>query len=140
MNNGLEELGKHIVDENTRPECCGVFSFSGVESVQLPFTLKRLKNNTFSSCRNLKNIQLPNRLEYIEDRCFSGSGVEELMLPRSLKKIGYNALESCGSLRTVYVEDGCEVSLSCVYIANTTAVLPLSKPTIGGVNIQELRS
>ena len=49
---------------------CGVFMSSALESVELPSTLKRIECCTFSQCKNLKVVELPDRLEYIGRECF----------------------------------------------------------------------
>lgn len=61
---GLEILG---VDEylNNNNTCCGLFEQSGVKHVGLPSTLKKIEYSAFKDCKNLKNIVLPGRLEYI---------------------------------------------------------------------------
>ena len=43
----------------------GVFQESAMERIELPTTLKRIEYNVFKYCKNLKNIQLPDSLEYI---------------------------------------------------------------------------
>lgn len=48
----------------------GVFSGSALEYIELPSTLKRIEYGAFENCTNLKNIRLPNGLEYIGKRCF----------------------------------------------------------------------
>ena len=49
---------------------CGVFEDSALESVKLPPTLKRIEYSAFKNCKNLKGINLPERLEYIGMWCF----------------------------------------------------------------------
>ena len=41
------------------------FNSSGLESIVLPTTLKRIEDYTFNECKCLKNISLPEKLEYI---------------------------------------------------------------------------
>lgn len=48
----------------------GVFERSAVEYVELTSTLKRIEYNAFNGCKSLKNISLPDKLEYIGETCF----------------------------------------------------------------------
>ena len=58
LNEGLEKLGDRT------------FSGSAVESITLPSTLKRVEENTFGFCKNLKRIEIPKGVEYIGEFCF----------------------------------------------------------------------
>ena len=91
LNEGLEKLGRYA------------FHYSGIESIRLPSTLKRLETNTFENCKNLKRIEIPNGVEYIGKECFEGSGIEEITLPSTLKEIGEDTFDCCFDLRTVWV-------------------------------------
>lgn len=64
LNEGLEVLG---TDEypDTGKVYSGVFENCSIERVELPSTLKRIESGTFMGCKNLKVINLPDKLEYI---------------------------------------------------------------------------
>ena len=49
------------------------------------------------------------------------------------------AFYECDNLQTIYVEDGCEASFIRADIPDSTRVIPLSTPMIGGIAIQDLR-
>ena len=64
LNEGLEVLG---TDER-KPDgeiYSGVFQESGLRHVRLPSTLKRIECDTFSDCKRLWSIRLPEELEHI---------------------------------------------------------------------------
>lgn len=82
-----------------------------MESVKLPSTLKRLEAETFCSCGNLKNANLPNGVEHIEKRCFSNSGIKRIIIPSTLKEIAEDALSGCGNLSTALVKKGCALDV-----------------------------
>ena len=65
----------------------GVFSYSAVENVSLPSTLKRIEYSAFEGCKGLRNVSLPEGLEYIGKRCFFRSGLEEVVLPSSVRDV-----------------------------------------------------
>lgn len=112
FNEGLEVLGtdEHS-DDDFFDELCGVFQRSAVERVELPSTLKRIEYRAFKKCADLKEIILPERLEYIGDYCFYDSGLEEITLPGALKEVGDGLFTRCELLRTVWLEGGCEIDV-----------------------------
>ena len=77
FNEGLEVLGTDEYADG-RGSLLGVFEDSSIESVKLPTTLKRIECNVFKNCKNLKNIKLPDSLEYIGTQCFFGSGLTKV--------------------------------------------------------------
>ena len=83
---GLEVLG---TDEypNEGGVWSGLFEGSTLENVKLPSTLKRIEYNIFSGCKNLRNICLPERLEYIGKKCFCRSALVSIRLPSALKAV-----------------------------------------------------
>lgn len=104
LNEGLEELGRQ---ETLICDGEGVFQQSGVETVVLPSTLRKLGSFAFCECVNLKNLRLPPGLASVGKFCFAHSGLEELTLPDSLRTLEHNALAECRRLRTVYAQNGC---------------------------------
>ena len=66
---GLEILGTNEYPDNGNL-WYGVFEESSIESVELPSTLKRIEYWAFENCKSLKSITLPDKLEYIGNRCF----------------------------------------------------------------------
>lgn len=86
----------------------GVFEESSVEQVELPATLKRIEYGAFRSCKNLRNIALPEKLEYIGKNCFYGSALESIGLPPTLKIIENNACSQCKNLKYVTFSEGLE--------------------------------
>lgn len=87
----------------------GVFHGSALENIELPTTLKRIEYSAFQDCKNLKNIRLPDKLEYIGKRCFCGSGLKDVVLPTSLRTVAQSAFAKCESLKTVKLNEGLEV-------------------------------
>ena len=79
----------------------GVFENSALENIFLPSTLKRIEYNAFKDCKNLKNINLPNRLEFIGKQCFMGSTLEFVDLPSTLMTIERSAFRECQNLSSV---------------------------------------
>ena len=86
VNEGLEVLGtdEYKDDGNMR---AGAFENSGLKIIKLSSTLRRIEYSAFEDCKNLKSIQLPEKLEYIGIQCFRNSGLEEIELPGSLRVV-----------------------------------------------------
>ena len=79
-----------------------------MEHVELPSTLRRIEYNAFRECKNLKNIVLPERLEYVGKYCFEESALESIRLPRALKIVDEDAFRCCENLRSVEFSEGLE--------------------------------
>ena len=74
LNEGLETLGTDKYNTNGEMYY-GAFSCSAVQNVHLPSTLKRIEYSAFKGCTDLKELTLPEGLEYIGKQCFYGSGI-----------------------------------------------------------------
>lgn len=79
-----------------------------MECVGLPRTLKRIEYCAFQGCKNLKGIILPERLEYIGDRCFEESALTLLCCPPALKTIKSQAFRQCENLENIKFSHGLE--------------------------------
>lgn len=78
-----------------------------IEEVVLPSTLRYIRQHNFSSCKNLKRINLPEGLMEIEERSFEYcDALQEITLPNSLRTIGPKAFYACKSLRCVNFGNG----------------------------------
>ena len=56
LNEGLELLGEPGTKENKQYPDRGVFAGSGIESVVVPSTVRRLECGTFLNCENLRDV------------------------------------------------------------------------------------
>ena len=104
---GLEALGTRTYQDSSRIYH-GVFSESALEHVELPSTLRRIEYNAFNGCRNLREVRLPERLEYIGKLGFQNSGLEEFVAPPGLKEIDGGAFSGCAGLRHATLNKGLE--------------------------------
>ena len=73
--------------------------------------MKRLDEETFCECKNLKRIEIPKAVEYIGAKCFNDSGIEKITLPSTLREIGENVFNTCPNLKTIWVEKGCTLDI-----------------------------
>ena len=74
LNEGLEALGtdEYSASGGMRH---GVFGYSAVQDIHLPSTLKRIEYSTFEGCKDLRELALPDGLEFIGKRCFCNCGI-----------------------------------------------------------------
>ena len=125
LNEGLEKLGE------------STFSWSAIETIKLPSTLKRIEVETFRSCNNLKSIEIPNGVEHIGRECFCYSRIKEITLPCTLREIGYDALNRCFRLNTVWVEEGCTLDIRAHAISS--AIILSTRTMVGDKPLRDLR-
>lgn len=73
-------------------------------TVVLPEGLERLAEGLFMGCRNLTQVQLPQRIEEIVpsllEKCVS---LQAIVVPLSVRRIGARAFAGCRQLRDVYL-------------------------------------
>lgn len=82
----------------------GAFAESGIKSIKLPNSIKKIKKEAFSSTGNLDSITIPNKVKKIEEKTFSYSGIESIKFNGDVVTIGESAF--CGSnLKTITLND-----------------------------------
>lgn len=104
---GLEEIGIRA------------FGGSGLESAEMPPSVKVVRQAAFSECKSLRRVVLNEGLEALgTDEVRSGdstwrgvferSAVENVELPSTLKRIEYSAFRECKGLRHITLPDRLE--------------------------------
>ena len=74
------------------------YDHTEIEAVIFPPTLRTIGYEAFYGCKNLKTIDLPEKLQTIDGWAFAHSGLTEVILPPSVTRLGYGAFYSCISL------------------------------------------
>ena len=81
------------------------FFLSGVSEVILNSSITELRPYTFASCRNLKEITIPEQVMYIGPNAFSNcTSLEKITLGDSLQSIGEKAFEGT-AIKEIYLGD-----------------------------------
>ncbi len=62
-----------------------------LEEIQHPSTLRQIGKGAFRYCSALKNVQLPEALERVEEEAFYYSNLEEIVIPDHVSYIGSQA-------------------------------------------------
>ena len=74
-------------------------------SIDLPKSLICIGKRAFKNCVNLKEVNLPEYLENIEDEAFNKSKIKSIEIPKSVRNIGYAAFKDCVELDEVKLQD-----------------------------------
>ena len=103
-----EELAGNVI---IRSNTVGIANYAfyqciGMNSVEIPGSVKRIGRAAFYDCSELYYITLPDNLEVIEDYTFYGCHSLKLKtLPLMLKSIGRSAFYKCGTSYALDDED-----------------------------------
>ncbi|MSS62829.1 leucine-rich repeat protein [Velocimicrobium porci] len=83
---------------------CAFTGCKNVKQLQLPDKLKKINEEAFSYCTNLKQIKIPEKVTIIEKKAFENcKNLTKIYLPASVKTIEKNVFTSCDKL-TIYCE------------------------------------
>lgn len=78
------------------------FSDIPLAEIEFPESLKKIGDNVFGECDNIKSLKFGDSLEEIGGQSFMDcDSLEELTLPKSLKRIGAYAFGWCDNIRFV---------------------------------------
>ena len=85
----------------------GVFNFSKI--VYIGDETRKIKENQFFDCAQLKSVIFPESVEVIDYCAFARcTSIESIVFPNSLKEIGSDAFGECNSLQSVIIPDSVE--------------------------------
>lgn len=85
------------------------FENSGIKSVSLPDSVKKIGSGAFEGCAKLKSVSFGNGVTEIESYAFGSTGLETVEIPANVAKIGGQAFEKNASLTAVTVYGNAEV-------------------------------
>lgn len=78
-----------------------------LESIDIPYGVKRIGDGAFYGCANLEGIYIPSSVEYIGSYAFSGcSGITSIAVPYGVTAINPNTFDGCTSLTEVIFSEG----------------------------------
>lgn len=131
---GAKSLGKTGIKELELPKILylgdGCLKHSNIEKINLGFGLLVIGNECFKSCRELKEVILPDSLEMIYDRAFENcSSLKEIKWPQHLQTIGYLSFASSGLCGNIHFPEGIESIKGNAFVACNIENASISKNT-----------
>ena len=95
----VPETVKRIRDE-------AFYKCAALETVTLPSALRSIEDSVFNKCVSLKNITLPKELVSVGSYAFAEcSSLPEITLPNTMEQIGKEAFARCTALKRVVLGD-----------------------------------
>lgn len=110
------------------------FYQTGITSVTIPDGVKRIENNTFSNCYQLKTATLPDGLEHIGQSAFSScDNLLSVNIPKQVITIDQSAFNSCYKLASaIVIPAGCKtIGSSAFYYDNNIPSITFSEEPVG---------
>ena len=86
---------------------CGFLSETGIESLELPKSVKTISSYAFFNCSNLKKIYL-NSVNNIGKAAFFSAGLESITIPKTVISLPDMCFGNCQNLKTVTIYDTLE--------------------------------
>jgi len=103
----------------------GFQSYTILESIYIPNSIKVIEEYAFRSCSNLKEINIPDSVSKISSGAFYGcTSLEELSISKNVTYIGESITEGCVNLKSIVVDEENEnynSSNSCNAIIETNS-------------------
>lgn len=100
--------GNKTSEENTEYDKVGstFVLYKGSENdVSVPEDVDTIGVRAFYNNKNLENVELPNKLDLIDDFAFARSNLKSVTIPDGTQKIDYAAFYSCPNLSEVFFPD-----------------------------------
>ena len=80
----------------------GHFNASNIKKIIISEGIKKIDVCSFSDCKNLITVKMPNTITQIEDSAFKGcSNIKKMEVPESVENIGKGAFSECSELENI---------------------------------------
>ena len=108
---GDERITEIVFEPGSQCEEFGISSGTGITSISLPASIKRIAANAFSNMK-FKSIDfLPENLEYIGEGAFSGcSELRRITIPAKVDTLAAEAFSGCGKLYEISIPENTSLS------------------------------
>ena len=104
------------VKEGTRVIANGAcIGMENLVSAELPESLICIGDEAFAECNELKNVNIPSKLEKIRSKAFYACNIESVDIPETVSFIGFRSFENCVSLKEVKMSHTPEKVSACVF-------------------------
>ena len=112
-NRGISDIK---VKEGTRVIANGACAgMENLVSAELPESLICIGDEAFAECYELKDINIPSKLEKIRSKAFYACNIESIDIPETVSFIGFRSFENCVSLKEVKMSHTPEKVSACVF-------------------------
>ena len=102
----MSKLTSAVIPEGVTDLGTYAFYSSGLTSVSLPSTLKKIPDYAFYNCDGLTSIVIPEGVTSIGYRAFNGSGnLAAVTIPDTVTSIGSGVFSGCSSSLILYCSD-----------------------------------
>jgi len=104
------------VKEGTRVIANGACAgMENLVSAELPESLICIGDEAFAECHELKDINIPSKLEKIRSKAFYACKIESVDIPETISTLGFRSFEDCVRLKEVKMSHTPEVVSACVF-------------------------
>lgn len=114
---GVDEIGQYVFIGSTK-----------LESVTFPSTLRKMGDNSFGMCQNLRSVVLPEGFEKFVTQSFAeNDNLTYVDLPSTLTDLGYQTFVCCPNLEKVVLRSPKKLKFECSfvsYIDDTRKTIP----------------
>ena len=93
----IDKITKVVIGEGVTYIGSNAFAETKITSVTLPSSIKKLANEAFAHCSNLKSVKLNEGLEEINYNVFTETALTQLTIPSSVAKIDYSLFDEIGT-------------------------------------------
>lgn len=111
------------------------FSSSGLQSVEIPGSVRILSRSAFYGCAYLKSVVLSNGLAVIESEAFARSGIQSIDIPDTVRLIDFWAFSYCTDLQEIDLSSGITKLAEGLFsgcTSLTSITIPKNVDRIGG--------
>lgn len=91
----------------------GMFQKTLYKAIKLPSNVKRIEVNAFRDNHRLREITLPESLEYIGSYAFAGCALTHIEIPDNVTEMGDRGVQDCRSLTSIVLGDGISIVPDC---------------------------
>ena len=104
------------VKEGTRVIANGAcIGMENLVSAELPESLICIGDEAFAECNELKNVNIPSKLEKIRSKAFYACKIESVDIPETISTLGFRSFEDCVRLKEVKMSHTPEIVSACVF-------------------------
>jgi len=129
---GCSSLSSINIPKSVKHIGTSAFQNTGLYSIVLPDSLKRIRTHTFKECDNLISVTLPENLDSIDLYAFYDcSKLNSITIPQGVKDIGTFAFGNCPNIKSItsYIISPFPIKIEVFHSLYSKAVLYVPKGT-----------